>query len=61
MTETLRRDRFDRDISTEEVRELLSGEVTKALAPVAKRLSELLGFKVRFEREWLGGVECSPG
>jgi len=38
VTEALRRDRFDRDISTEEVRELLSGEVTKALAPVAKPL-----------------------
>jgi fused signal recognition particle receptor len=38
VTETLRRDRFDRDISTEEVRELLSGEVTKALAPVARPL-----------------------
>jgi phosphoglycerate kinase len=32
-----------------------------SLAPVAKRLSELLGFKVRFERDWLGGVECAPG
>jgi len=47
VTETLRRDRFDRDISTEEVRELLSGEVTKALAPVAKPL-EIDGSKRPF-------------
>jgi phosphoglycerate kinase len=32
-----------------------------SLAPVAKRLAELLGFKVRFEKNWLGGVECAPG
>ena len=32
-----------------------------SLAPVAARLSELLGRKVRFEREWLDGVECAPG
>ncbi|MFO1406442.1 MAG: phosphoglycerate kinase [Steroidobacteraceae bacterium] len=32
-----------------------------SLAPVAARLSELLGLKVRFEREWLGGVACEPG
>jgi phosphoglycerate kinase len=32
-----------------------------SLAPVAQRLSELLGFKVRFEKDWLGGVECEPG
>jgi len=32
-----------------------------SLAPVAARLSELLGRKVRFEREWLGGVQCEPG
>ena len=32
-----------------------------SLAPVAARLSELLGRKVRFEREWLGGVTCEPG
>jgi phosphoglycerate kinase len=32
-----------------------------SLAPVAKRLAELLGFKVRFEKEWIGGVECAPG
>jgi phosphoglycerate kinase len=32
-----------------------------SLAPVAARISELLGVKVRFERDWLGGVECEPG
>jgi len=32
-----------------------------SLAPVAARLSELLGRKVRFERDWLDGVECEPG
>jgi phosphoglycerate kinase len=32
-----------------------------SLAPVAQRLSELLGFKVRFEKDWLGGVECERG
>jgi phosphoglycerate kinase len=32
-----------------------------SLAPVAQRLSELLGFKVRFEKNWLEGVECAPG
>src|SRR5262245_5331668 len=32
-----------------------------SLAPVAVRLAELLGHKVRFERDWLGGVECAPG
>jgi phosphoglycerate kinase len=32
-----------------------------SLAPVAKRLGELLGFKVRFEKSWLDGVECAPG
>src|SRR3569833_150892 len=39
VTEALRRDRFDRDISTDEVRELLSGEVRKALDPVARPLT----------------------
>jgi phosphoglycerate kinase len=33
----------------------------RSLAPVATRLSELLGSKVRFERDWLGGVACEPG
>jgi phosphoglycerate kinase len=32
-----------------------------SLAPVAARLSELLGRKVRFERDWLDGVACEPG
>jgi 3-phosphoglycerate kinase len=32
-----------------------------SLAPVAARLSELLGHKVRFERDWLDGVACEPG
>jgi phosphoglycerate kinase len=32
-----------------------------SLAPVAKRLAELLGRKVRFEKNWLDGVECAPG
>ncbi|MFO1394397.1 MAG: phosphoglycerate kinase [Steroidobacteraceae bacterium] len=32
-----------------------------SLAPVAARLSELLGLRVRFERDWLGGVACEPG
>ncbi len=32
-----------------------------SLAPVAQRLSELLGFKVRFEKNWLEGVECAAG
>lgn len=32
-----------------------------SLAPVAQRLSELLGYKVRFQKDWLGGVECAPG
>jgi phosphoglycerate kinase len=32
-----------------------------SLAPVAQRLSELLGYKVRFEKNWLDGVQCEPG
>jgi phosphoglycerate kinase len=32
-----------------------------SLAPVAKRVSELLGSKVRFEKNWLEGVKCEPG
>ena len=32
-----------------------------SLAPVATRLAELLGSRVRFERDWLGGVRCEPG
>ncbi|HEY0853821.1 MAG TPA: signal recognition particle-docking protein FtsY [Devosia sp.] len=38
VTETLRRDRFDRDISAEEVREVLAGEIVKVLDPVAQAL-----------------------
>lgn len=32
-----------------------------SLAPVAARLSELLGQPVRLQRDWLDGVECAPG
>jgi len=32
-----------------------------SLAPVAARIAELLGRKVRFERDWLDGVACEPG
>jgi phosphoglycerate kinase len=32
-----------------------------SLAPVAARLSELLGQTVRLADEWLGGVEAAPG
>ncbi len=32
-----------------------------SLAPVAQRLSELLGFKVRLQKNWLDAVECKPG
>ncbi len=32
-----------------------------SLAPVATRLSELLGRKVRLAKNWLDGVECAPG
>jgi phosphoglycerate kinase len=39
------------------------GEYDQAfsLAPVAARLSELLGRKVRLERNWLDGVDCAAG
>jgi fused signal recognition particle receptor len=37
--ETLRRDRFNRDISAEDVREVLAAEVEKVLAPVARPLT----------------------
>jgi fused signal recognition particle receptor len=36
--ETLRRDRFNRDISAEDVREVLATEIEQVLAPVAKPL-----------------------
>ena len=38
VTETLRRDRFDRDISAEDVRSVLATEVEKVLAAVARPL-----------------------
>jgi fused signal recognition particle receptor len=38
VTSTLRRDRFNRDISAEDVRAVLSSEVIKVLAPVARPL-----------------------
>ena len=38
VTDALRRDRFDRDISGEEVREVLAAEVAKVLGPVAQPL-----------------------
>lgn len=39
------------------------GEFTQAdsLAPVAQRLSELLGMPVELRRDWLDGVQVSPG
>ena len=36
-------------------------EASDSLAPVAKRLSELLGFEVPLLRDWLGGVKVEPG
>jgi phosphoglycerate kinase len=32
-----------------------------SLAPVAKRLAQLLGVPVALKKDWLGGVEVSPG
>ncbi|HLW25168.1 MAG TPA: phosphoglycerate kinase [Steroidobacteraceae bacterium] len=32
-----------------------------SLAPVAERLTELLGVKVQLKRDWLQGVEVAPG
>jgi phosphoglycerate kinase len=32
-----------------------------SLAPIARRLSELLGFEVPLARDWLDGVEAEPG
>ncbi len=32
-----------------------------SLAPVAARMSELLGKPVPLRRDWLGGVDCAPG
>jgi fused signal recognition particle receptor len=39
VTDALRRDRFDRDITSEEVREVLSAEIVKVLEPVAQPLA----------------------
>ena len=36
-------------------------EAQFSLAPVAMRLSELLGRPVPLVRDWLGGVDCPPG
>jgi fused signal recognition particle receptor len=38
ITSALKRDRFDRDISADDVREVLAGEVERVLAPVARPL-----------------------
>lgn len=38
VTETLKRERFDRDVTDAEVREVLSREIVKVLAPVAEPL-----------------------
>ncbi|ODT80026.1 MAG: signal recognition particle-docking protein FtsY [Pelagibacterium sp. SCN 64-44] len=38
ITETLRRDRFDKDVSGEDVRNVLAAEVEKVLGPVARPL-----------------------
>ena len=32
-----------------------------SLAPVAKRMAELLGVPVALKKDWLGGVEVAPG
>jgi phosphoglycerate kinase len=32
-----------------------------SLAPVARRLSELLGKKVELRKDWLAGLDCEPG
>ena len=39
VTDALRRDRFDRDITSEEVRSILAGEIVKVLEPVAVPLA----------------------
>src|SRR5258707_634603 len=36
-------------------------EEKESLAPVAKRLSALLGVEVPLQRDWLGGVSVEPG
>jgi len=45
VTEALRRDRFDRDISSEDVREVLATEIVKVLEPVARPLDIDTGHK----------------
>ena len=45
ITETLRRDRFDRDVTSEDVRAVLAAEVEKVLAPVAIPLTIDVGRK----------------
>ncbi|MBU1305560.1 MAG: signal recognition particle-docking protein FtsY [Alphaproteobacteria bacterium] len=45
ITETLRRDRFDRDVSGEDVRAVLAAEVEKVLGPVARPLEIAAGQK----------------
>ncbi len=45
VTDALRRDRFDRDVSSEEVREVLSNEIVKVLDPVARPLAIAAGIK----------------
>ena len=37
------------------------GDPEMSLEPVARRLSELLGLIVRFERDWVEGVSIQPG
>jgi fused signal recognition particle receptor len=39
VTEALRTTRFDRDVTTEEVREVLAAEIVKVLAPIARPLA----------------------
>ena len=47
VTEALRRDRFDRDITADEVRAVLAAEVAKVLAPVAQPLVDRRGARSR--------------
>ena len=45
VTDALRRDRFDRDISSDEVRDVLAAEIVKVLEPVAQPLNIDAGHK----------------
>lgn len=45
VTEALRRDRFDRDVTAEDVRAVLAGEIERVLAPVAQPLDLAQGAK----------------